>query len=114
MPRRDDPPLDPTPWQIGDLALCVGKGKWFNVAGEPRPGPNKGSVDKVTDIKSISYITMCGVVEILSLSFETHPYYYDSTSFRKIEPHVADDEDRETMMLQAMLPERRPEPQLTP
>lgn len=85
-------------WQVGDLALCVTDGSWFNVNGLEFGGPRKGSVNSV---RRIEY-SLHGNV---GLYFDDWPGPdgYQANNFRRIAPHAPDAEDNETIWLQDQL-----------
>lgn len=89
MPVKDLPPPDPTPWEVGDLALCTRRTDWISVGRNSRKGtlngPAKGSVHRVTAVY-LNSNTIDGV-PVLTLKFEPWPRtQFHSACFRKIEP----------------------------
>jgi hypothetical protein len=67
-------------WKIGDLAICVGKGRWFDVAQRNlRTGPQPGSIHEVDEIGEMDGLVYLG--------FSAWPEdFFESPAFRKIEP----------------------------
>ncbi|MFZ5667148.1 MAG: hypothetical protein ACOY7L_18185 [Pseudomonadota bacterium] len=81
-------------WQVGDLALRLSSGQWRDLEKGclTSDGPAPGSVNRVIGITSDP--------EGTGLRLEDWPdFVFSATSFRKISPHAADEEDAETIRL---------------
>lgn len=83
-------------WQVGDLALCVKLGPWKSEPGCSEAGPQAGSICTVKWIEAIPVGLSKGKP---GLVFEEWADGFAAKYFRKIPPHKADAEDRETIAL---------------
>jgi len=77
-------------WQIGDLALCIGQGEWWQVTGDcfPEKMPRLGGIYTVSLIE-----TFC---ENLFLEFEDLIGSYEAAVFKRIRP-LSDEEQRQAI-----------------
>lgn len=86
-------------WQVGDLALCV------NDTPDPTPwgacecNVRRGAVYTVSHIYRDRFGLGLNFVEEFAPANEDYLAGYCATRFRKIRPHEADEEDRETIRL---------------
>lgn len=80
-------------WQVGDLALCVYEGPWFDQYRRCRVGPLPGSVHTVSRVWQPA--------EKLLISLQDWPIEmgFWACAFTKIAPHAPDEEDAETIRL---------------
>lgn len=90
-------------WQPGDLALCVKVGRWEIV----RPG-NCPSMN----LRAGQILTVDGVkvdIGVSFLHFTLGRGWYAACCFRKIRPHIPDEEDAETIRLLTGTPVLEPQ-----
>ena len=89
-------------WRAGDLALCIKQGDWISAPSDPNnDGPIAGQILTVKVV-----VAGHGVI---ALGFaEWEPALFRSTRFRKIPPHIPDEEDREAIRLMTGVPVKEP------
>lgn len=86
-------------WQVGDLALCVNLGGWFDDGftdantGPDVPGPKCGSIHMVVRVVVGPYLAL------RLEGWEGENAVFEADCFRKITPPEADEFDRETIDL---------------
>ena len=84
-------------WQVGDLALCVRGGRDVNPAGE---------LTRAGCVYTVANVFISPFKGNLRLHFKELPAFIgnpiwasNADRFRKIRPHKADEQDRETIAL---------------
>ena len=94
-------------WQPGDLALCIKQGAWARIGNN---GPKAGVLYTV---RKVDYGPIYKASPTVRLYLEGWPgdcgaHSFAAYRFRKIRPHKADEEDRETIRLLTGKPEQVP------
>lgn len=82
-------------WRVGDLALCIRRGKWMSLRNPDSDGPWPGSLHTVEGIYENPRRkgrTGLGFPEWPEDAFEI-------SFFRKIHPHSPDEQDADTIRL---------------
>ncbi|WP_066113804.1 MULTISPECIES: hypothetical protein [unclassified Blastomonas] len=98
-------------WQPGDLALCVSSEGFHDDFVEGNQYPAIGSVSRVNDVCLLeaSLDDKWNQPGGVWLSFDEYPVFLCfSGNFRKIRPHVPDEEDAETIRLLTGTPVKEP------
>lgn len=82
-------------WQAGDLALCIKQSAYVKgvLSYATQPSPSKGRIYQVEDVKAFPDW------ECVGLKIPGWVGWIADHYFRKIRPHSADAEDRETIRL---------------
>ena len=92
-------------WEPGDLALCIRTGAPMHPTGFRRDDASafltRGSIYTVRATETVPPAFLDAGETLLYLTEVVHPLGrgFASTRFRKIRPHTADEEDRETIRL---------------
>ena len=78
---------DPDQWQPGDLAECVGHGRWHDAAGNAFDGPSPGEV-RLVDTVSEAPHPVTGE-PVVWLTFKRYPKgIFEARPFRRIRPQT--------------------------
>ena len=97
MPGRAGKGGDPG-WQPGDLAECVVRGKWVDLAGGASSGPARGDIRMVHQVRAAGERFHGIRVPCDMLGFLRRPgVFFAATAFRKIQPRA----DREVAATRA-------------
>jgi hypothetical protein len=95
-------------WQPGDLALCLPGPDWIQDEDDSvAPGPSPGQITTVRKVGTIPRRSggYWRALWFIEWPGETDFDCFDAREFRKIRPHEADEEDRETIRLLTAQPQ---------